>query len=358
MRLCQIGRVYRLAARLFRWSVGPALLIVLPGCASYDAYRARFREPDYIVTKAFYTQAPRRVAVLPFATRSQRERDLEKAQVCRVAFYQHFSVRDFEDVDMQALDRRLLPAQRQEADTLFHQFVNTVRKLDFVGLTSVLDLKSYFEADQWECSAFRTWVKTAYQELKADAYMLGITRGYGRLYAVAFSSIAMATRLELRSTADDALLWRADYRKRQVSLPLTINPLDIPFLLYGIWKDSRGEELDLLAFRVYRDIVKTIPSVESPSEVLVQARRPRTRVYHAPTIWRLRRRGFVAEGTTFPFLMEKRGWYQCVGPEGQPLWLFRREARLVNEKGQPFGTLDPIAGLWAPPPPPPIMTPE
>ena len=46
-------------------------------------------EPDYLVTREYFTNAPRHVALLPFAARSGRERDARNAQVTRTAFYQH-----------------------------------------------------------------------------------------------------------------------------------------------------------------------------------------------------------------------------------------------------------------------------
>ena len=80
------------------------------------------------------------VAVFPFAARTVKNSHLERAQVCRVAFYQHFSVRDFEDVEMQALDRRLVPDDQSRPNGLLQQFAETVSWLDVVGLTSFLDV--------------------------------------------------------------------------------------------------------------------------------------------------------------------------------------------------------------------------
>ena len=117
----------------------------LPGCASYQAYEARFRGPDYTVTPEFFRQSPRRVAIFPFAARSQKRDNLERAQVCRVAFYQHFSVRDFEDVEMRALDDRLLPPEGPPPKSRLRQFSDTVRKLDVVGLTSFVDFNNLLQ---------------------------------------------------------------------------------------------------------------------------------------------------------------------------------------------------------------------
>ena len=322
------------------------LLFILPGCSTYQAYRVRFNGPDYTVTPEFFTRSPRRAAIFPFATRSLREKDLERAQVCRIAFYQHFSVRDFEDVDMQSLDRRLMPQEETQPRGLLRQFADTVRKLDVVGLTSFLDLKSLAGQEEWDASVFRAWTQTAHEDLKADAYVLGITRGYGRLYAVVFSSIGIATHVEMRATEDDALLWCADFKARNISLPLTLDPLDLPMLLFDIWRNSRGESLDVLAFKVYRDVVLTLPPLRANGSVHVRADRKKTRVFSRPTLWTFWPKPQVPQGTAMKFRLERRGWYRCEGPGGKPLWLLVRDGTLVDETGAPLEKTDALSGLW------------
>ncbi|HAL92166.1 MAG TPA: hypothetical protein DCM68_03980 [Verrucomicrobia bacterium] len=322
------------------------LLALLPGCATYQAYQARFREPDYTVTPEFFTRSPRRVAIFPFATRSLKEQSLERAQVCRIAFYQHFSVRDFEDVDMQLLDRQLLPTETARPRRHLQQFANTIRALDIVGLTSFLDWKSLLGREDRDTTTFRSWIRTAYEDLQADAYVLGITRGYGRIYAVAFSSVGLATHVEMRATSDDALLWSADFRARNMKLPLTIDPLDVPFLLYDIWKNSYGGAMDVLAFQVYRDVVQTMPPLRAQGTVHVRATRPKTRVFKQPTVWAFWPRPQVRKGTRLKFLLERRGWYQCEGKDGQPVWILCRDGALVDENGKLLEKTDPMSYLW------------
>lgn len=335
---------------LCRLMGGLLLGCAAPGCSTYQAYHVRFNAPDYTVTPEYFTRAPRRVAIFPFATRSLKEKDLEKAQVCRIAFYQHFSVRDFEDVEMQALDRRLLPPETPRPRGLLRQFANTIRKLDVVGITSFLDLKSMLAKETQDTQIFRDWMKAVHEDMQADAYVLGITRGYGRLYAVVASSIGIATHVELRATGDDALLWCSDYKARNISLPLTIDPLDIPFLLYDIWANSRGEALDGLAFQVYGDMIQTLPSARVSGDVKVRADRKDTRVFTHPTVWASWPRPQVKKGTLLKFLQEKRGWYQCEGPDGKPLWMLCRDGTLVDETGVPLQRTDPMSSLWLQPP--------
>lgn len=322
------------------------LLIVFPGCSTYSAYRARFDGPNYTVTPEFFTRSPRRVAIFPFGTSSLKQKHLERAQICRVAFYQQFSVHDFEDVDMQVLDRRLLPTEEAQPRGLLLEFADTIRKLDVVGLTSFLDLKSLVEREECDTTTFRAWTRKAYEDLQADAYVLGIVRGYGRLYAVVFSSIGLATHVEMRAMDDDALLWCADFKETNIALPLTIDPLDLPILLFDIWKNSRGGSLDVLAFKVYRDVVRTLPAVRAGGPVHVRADRKKTRIFRHPTLWTFWPRPSVAQGTILRFLLERRGWVQCEGIDGVPVWMLCRDATLVDADGAPLEKTDPLGGLW------------
>ena len=336
----------------WRWAnsirAGAALLLLetASGCASYQAYQARFGRPDYTVTPEYFSRSPRRVAVLPFAARSRTDAGLERAQICRLAFYQHFSVRDFEDVELEKLDRRLLPEERAQAHRRLAQFADTIRWLDVVGLTSVLDLEPWLDQSGRDTTTFRDWTKTAYEGLQADAYVLGLTRGYGRFYAVLFSSIGLATHVELRSTADDALLWSTDHRARNVALPLTMDPLGVPKALYDIWRNSHGAALDLLAYRVYRDVLRTLPAERAANAVYVRTERPKTRVFKNPTIWAFWPKPTVKKGTRMRFLLDHCGWYQCKQADGQVVWILRSHGTLVDRKGNPLEQTDPVTALW------------
>ncbi|MBU1908504.1 MAG: hypothetical protein KJ726_00475 [Verrucomicrobia bacterium] len=313
--------------------------VFTPGCSTYQAYRARFMEPDYLVTREFFTEAPRHVALLPFASRSGRERDAKNAQVSRRALYQHMSLRSFEETDLRAVDRVLMEPKNPEIRTRLRKFADAVRQLDVLGMTSLLDLEMFFqENEELYREYYRKLVDSIVRkELKADSYVLGISRSYGRLYLVVFSSIALSTRLELRAAKDDVLLWRAQAQRRNSAIPLTLNPLDIPFLLADIWNNSKGQALDLLAYQVFGDVAETIPEIDRPVEPFVKAVRPRTPVFRAPTLWRFRRCGWVPAGTRLPMVLEKRGWFQCEGPCGKPVWLFSADVQLVDQEGKPLG---------------------
>ncbi|NLG34155.1 MAG: hypothetical protein GX548_02245 [Lentisphaerae bacterium] len=336
----------RRLAQAARTSVGLALAGVMGGCSSFTAYRARFNQPAYTVTPEYFERSPRRVVVFPFAARSLEADSLERAQTCRVAFFQHFSIRDFEDVDLQALDRKLLPEVHPRKHGPLRQFADTVRWMDVVGLTSFLDWEELSSGRKRDRDLFREWIRSADEDWEADAYVLGITRGYGRFYAVVVSSIGLATHVEMRSTEDDALLWSVDIRSRSFSVPLTLDPLDVPFLLYDVWGDSWGDALDLLAYRVYRDVVATLPAVRPSGGLWVRAERDKTRLFRHPTLWTFWPKPYVKKRERLRFLLEDSGWYRCEGPDGDPVWLLRRDGTLVDEAGNPWPQTDLLGGLW------------
>jgi len=59
------------------------------GCATYDAYHARFQEPKYLVTDRFYSEAPQKIAVLPFAGPTDSKKDLDKAEMLRRGLFRN-----------------------------------------------------------------------------------------------------------------------------------------------------------------------------------------------------------------------------------------------------------------------------
>lgn len=304
------------------------------GCATYDAYHARFREPNYLVTRAFYETPPDRVAVLPFASRSGRETDDSRAEICRRVFFQHFSLLPFHDVEMGDFDRMLARDEDVKKGPLRH-VLGTIRALDLVGMTSVVNLETLLGKESIDYAEFRDSIERARDEMHSDSYAAGIMRSYGRLYLVVLSSIGISTRVELRSSDAGILLWRGEAKKRNLQIPISLNPIDIPYLLYYTWANSRGVSMDMLAYGVYRDLVATIPPVYEPVEVFVKPTRAKAPWFRKPTVWRFLRAGRVSSDERFKFVLEQRGWYQCRSSEGEMMWLFRRDADVVDANDTP-----------------------
>lgn len=323
--------------------IGLCLVCLCSGCATrFDAAKARFVEPDYVVTKYFFEEAPQRVVVLPFATRTGKEGDVRKAEVCRRVFYQHMALRDYEDLELRKFDASVFQRGSTRREPMLGQLVDVVRMLDVVGMTTVLDLQSLFSSEPLKYSEFNDMVRVARDDMHADAYVIGITRSYGRLYAVLVSSIGLSTRMEMRSAATGNLMWRGEEKRRNYELPLTLNPFDIPRLLFDVWRNSRGLAMDSLAYEVYGDLSTTMPYLPGPRRIYVEPVRPYTPYFLRPTLWLLFPRGRADPGERFDFHLEQNGWYQCKAPGGELVWIFRRHARLVDESGR---VLDPREDL-------------
>ncbi|MBM4156937.1 MAG: hypothetical protein FJ221_18225 [Lentisphaerae bacterium] len=314
------------------------------GCAQVDAAHARFMEPPYVVTRHFFEEAPQRVAVLPFATRTGMRADDRKAEACRRVFYQHMCLRDFEDVELRRCDvsvfQSAVPARRE---SMVRQMIDVVRALDVVGMTTFIDLDDLFSERALDGRPYAEMIRRVRDDTNADAYIMGITRDFGRLYAVVFSTIGISTRVEMRSMQTGRLLWRGEERERSYELPLTLNPLDVPRLLYDVWQHSRGQAMDSLAYRVYGDICHSLPYVPTNACVRVQGRREDAPYYRKPGLWFVFAEGRMKPGEQFEFRMEEDGWFHCTTPDGRPVWIFRRHARLTDAAGQaitPYADLD------------------
>lgn len=326
------------------WLIGA---VHLTGCVSFDAYRSRFHEPNYIVTSAFYESPPSRVAVLPFASRLDTPPQRERSEISRRVFFQHFILLEFEDVEIRRLDRFLMETPLPEPKTPEEQaaavrprnpmphVTQLIKTLDVVGMTSVVDLPALFQqAESIEYGIFQDLIARAREDLHADGYVVGIVRDYGRFYAVLASSIGLSTRIELRTADAGALLWRGEARKRNFSVPISLNPIDIPYLLYYTWQNSRGAAMDMLAYTVYRDLVNTIPDVDRAVRVTVRTTRKKAPWYNQPSIWRVHRKGLLPEGDEMEFLLEKRGWYQCEHPVHGTIWIARKYVEVVDGEGR------------------------
>jgi hypothetical protein len=319
------------------------LALAASGCATrWDAARARFAEPDYVITRHFYTEAPQRLAVLPFAARHSRPEDVRQAEGCRRVFYQQMSLRDFEDVDLRKYDASVFRPEHTNRVGALEQVVEVVRLLDVVGMTTVLDLESLFGTDRLKYSDFMDMVRLTRENVRADAYVLGMTREYGRFYALLLSSVGVSTRVELRSAVTGQLLWRGEMKKRNYELPLTLNPLDVPRLLFDVWRNSRGLAMDTLAYQVYGELCATMPYVPAARPLFIETTRERQPCFRTPTLWMLWARDRLPAGTRLAFELERNGWYQCRNAEGEAVWLFRRGVRLVDADGEP---VDPRADM-------------
>jgi hypothetical protein len=315
-----------------------ALLIGLSlmGCATrVAAIRAKYLEPEYVVTRAFFEESPRHIAILPFTTRSVDTNEARTAESCRRVFYQHIVLRDFDTLNFRAFDAVVLGTNQQHRATVLGSLDSVVRRLDIIGLTTVLDLDAILKNETIQHVAFEGMIQHARENFMSDAYCLGIARSYGRFYAVLFSSVGISTRVEMRSFSTGRLLWGAETRRRNITLPLTLELLAIPEKLIEVWFNSRGEVLGSLAYQVYGDLCQTMPCLSQKTQVFVETTARNTRYFTRPTCWMFCAAGSVPRCTRMGFVREENGWFECRLGGGSTAWIFRDDAQLVDETGAP-----------------------
>lgn len=308
------------------------------GCATrFHALQARYLEPDYVVTGEFFAEAPQRIAVLPFTT-SNGDDDgaAARADLCRRTFYQHVVVRNYEMPSLHWFDAVMLGTNRHEHASAFSLVARAIRTIDVLGMTTVLDLNSFTGGETIPHMEFRDMIEDARSNAKADACCVGVTRRYGRFYAVLFSSVGISTRVEMWSCSTGRLLWGAEMRGRNMDAAISLNPIAIPLKLYNVWENSRGHALGSLAYEVYGQVCATLPYVPARRQVFVEVTREGAPLFDGRTFWMLRNSGRAAKGTRMEFVREQNGWFQCWRGDGRSAWVFRDFVRLVDGTGAPI----------------------
>ncbi len=308
------------------------------GCATrLDSLHARYLEPDYVITKEFYAEAPQRLAVLPFVMSSDHAAKSETADVCRRTFYQQVVLRDYETTAPRSSDISLLGTNREYRTGTFGFLTKAIRALDVVGMTTVMDLNALTsDSEEIPHYEFRELIAAAHTNAHADACCIGVTRKFGRFYAVVFSTVGISTRVEMWSAASGRLLWAAQMKGRNMDAAITIDPLAVPLKLYDVWMNARGHTLGALAYDVYGHICQTMPYTPVPHTVSVESTCEKARVFKTLSPYRIWCASRVKKGTFLTFLREENGWYQCQREDGSTIWIFRGDARLVDEKRAPI----------------------
>jgi hypothetical protein len=203
-------------------------------------------------------------------------------------------------------------------------------------MTSLVDIREVFADDPIFHDEINELLGKAARTAESDALAIGISRSYGRLYAVVFSTIGISTRVELRDPNNGALLWRGEDKYRNYQFPISLNPIDIPYLLWYTWANSRGVAMDMMAYRVFRDITATIPYLDGPVNASVETTGARARLYKRPSLWTWRAVKRAPGGQRMTFMLARNGWFQARDAAGEVYWIERRDARLVNDEGEPI----------------------
>ena len=313
------------------------LCLQLCGCTAYRSWWRKSFLPDCVVTGKLYAEAPQRVVVLPFAPapgKTGRIDVTEKSAVaCRNTFYRHFSVSRFEDVELHKVDKVVHAESARHASKPWRA-VRLARSVDVIGVRSLLNLHRVLRASPWAAPECREAMDKLRRAFDADAYAIGATRDFGWLYAVVFSSVTVACKMEIRSCRTGDLLWRGEWKQRSFAHALDTAFWIIPYRLIEVWRHARGEVLEGVTDQVFRDFVETIPYVERPTKVLVQPLKPQTRTYekNSATFWNMN--GIVSQDERLPLVSVHPGWYRCQHPKLGDCWIFEDDAKLVDESGK------------------------
>ncbi len=327
------------ARRRLAWPTAPALLcLALAGCNS---------TPDFLVTTSMYREAPKRVVVLPFSPQPGKLGSVDvtakSAVACRDAFYRHFSVRPFEDIELGAVDEVIdtkkrspaAPAPKATLDRARLCANRIVGRVDMVGLRNLLKLYEILWESPWAAPQSRDEIANLVDLFDADAYAIGATRDYGWFYAVLFSSVKVACKVEIRSCKTGALLWRGEWTRRSFTHVLDGSIWTIPYNLVQVWRNTRGEVFENVTDRTFRGLAATIPYVKKPTKPFVEAKRYRIQLYKEASAapWhklaRVRRKGL-----RMPVVTIQAGWVRCRHPEWGECWVRRKDVNLVGDRGQ------------------------
>ncbi len=126
------------------------------------------------------------------------------------------------------IDESMLQDRKAPDPNMLNQLYGIIRYVDVVGMTSLLDLNTLIDRESIEYGDFRDWIDTAHTRENTDAYVLGVTRNYGRFYAVLVSSIALSTRVEMRSAKPVACSGEAKPRNATTPSPSRSIPSTSP----------------------------------------------------------------------------------------------------------------------------------
>ena len=310
------------------------------GCTNVRLAWRRHTRPAYVATADFYREAPQRVVVLPFAPEPGETGRVDiterSAVACRDTFYRHFSVRPFHDVELHEVDRVVLqpPATARPKPG---RALRLAKSVDVIGISSLLGLHELLKHSPWHAPKHWDDLDKIAKAFDADAYAIGATRNFGWFYAVLFSSVTVACKVEIRSCRSGTLLWSGEWKRRSIKHAIDTDVWVIPYHMVEVWRHTRGQTIETVADQTFRALVKTIPSAEGPREVFVQPTESPTHLYTKPSMHRWNRAGVAWPKGRLALVSRQPGWYHCLHPQLGKCWIFEDHAKLVD------GNDDPIA---------------
>jgi len=176
----------------------------------------------YKVDPYLKTHMPRTVAVLPFVDQSRGKQGVEPV---RRAFYNHFSVLPYTDVELYRVDRLL-------------------------GKAGLTDPEAIADTPPQRLGEI----------LKVDAVILGNVSNFDKFYALLYSQVAVGAEIKMFDTKSGHILWSGKHVARKHQGGVSVSPVGIVATIVATAMNIRDVQLLRACDDLFRDMVKTIPS--------------------------------------------------------------------------------------------------
>ncbi|MEE9418536.1 MAG: GNA1162 family protein [Desulfatiglandaceae bacterium] len=175
----------------------------------------------YKVDPYLETHMPRSIAVLPFVDRSKSKEGIETV---RRAFYNHFSVLPYTDMELYRVDRLLRKAGLTDPEVITD---TPPQKLGEI--------------------------------LKVDAVILGDVSNFDKFYALVYSQVAVGAEVKMYETQSGRFLWSSQHVARKHQGGISASPVGIIATIVSTAMNVRDIQLLRACDDLFRDMVNTIP---------------------------------------------------------------------------------------------------
>ena len=175
----------------------------------------------YKVDPYIETHMPRTIAVLPFVDRSKSKEGIETV---RRAFYNHFSVLPYTDMELYRVDRLLRKAGLTDPEVITD---TPPQKLGEI--------------------------------LKVDAVILGDVSNFDKFYALVYSQVAVGAEVKMYETQSGRFLWSSQHVARKHQGGISASPVGIIATIVSTAMNVRDIQLLRACDDLFRDMVNTIP---------------------------------------------------------------------------------------------------
>jgi parallel beta-helix repeat protein len=202
--------------------------LIFFGCATVSTKKAAitpeiqtFFKGTFKVDPYLKTHMPKTVAVIPFVDQSKSKKGIDAV---RRAFYNHFSVLPYTDIELYRVDRLLRKAGLTEPEAV----TNTPpQKLGEI--------------------------------LKADAIIFGDVSNFDKFYGVLYSQVAVGAEIKMFEAQSGQFLWSGQHVARKHQGGISTSPVGIVATIVSTAMNIRDIQLLRACDDLFRDMVRTIP---------------------------------------------------------------------------------------------------